>query len=207
MPDLEKVYLHRMIHIDNIPHILQNGITHSSSANSNPSFKPIGDGSLITTRSSFVLKNGKRLGDYIPFYFSVRTPMLYVIQKGFNLVNSTSAEKIVYCVVPVQRILDLKLDFVFTDGHAVDRFTTQYLKNDIMDIESLIDWKAVRTKYWKDDNDLDLKRRKEAEFLVLGDIATSAIRCYLVYNNAAKDRAVSLGVDPEKIYIKSNFYF
>ena len=84
-----------MTHIENIPHILQYGITHSSSSNANPDFKPIGDSSLISTRNDFVLNNGRYLGEYIPFYFAVRTPMLYVIQHGFNMVAPTKAEDIV----------------------------------------------------------------------------------------------------------------
>ena len=53
MPDLNKIYLYRMIHIQNIPHILQHGITHSYSPNANPDFVPIGDGSLIAHRNNF----------------------------------------------------------------------------------------------------------------------------------------------------------
>lgn len=67
MPDFRKTYLFRMTHIGNIPHILNHGITHTSSANANPAFIPIGDGSLIATRNDFLLKNGRRLGEYIPF--------------------------------------------------------------------------------------------------------------------------------------------
>jgi len=67
MPDLNKIYLFRMTHIENIQHILQNGITHSTSVKANPNFVPIGDGSLITTRNNFLLNNGRRLGEYIPF--------------------------------------------------------------------------------------------------------------------------------------------
>lgn len=73
MPDLNKTYLFRMTHIENIPHIIQNGITHSKSASANPNFTPIGDGSVIATRNNFLLDNGRRLGEYIPFYFGVRT--------------------------------------------------------------------------------------------------------------------------------------
>jgi hypothetical protein len=98
MPDLDKIYLYRMTHIENIPHILQYGITHSSSANANPHFVPIGDVSLISTRNDFILDNGKQLGEYIPFYFGTRTPMLYVVQHGFKMVSPTPAEKIVYVI-------------------------------------------------------------------------------------------------------------
>ena len=54
MIELNKIYLFRMTHIDNIPHILQYGITHSDSINANPDFVPIGDNSLINTRKIFI---------------------------------------------------------------------------------------------------------------------------------------------------------
>ena len=207
MPNLNKIYLFRMTHIENIPHILQNGITHSSSVNANPNFVPIGDSSLISTRNGFLLNNGKRLGDYIPFYFGVRTPMLYVVQNGFNMVAPTPAENIVYCVSSVQKIIDLKLDFVFTDGHAVDGFSSQYTTSDIQNIDSIIDKNDIDAKYWKDENDLDKKRRKEAEFLVLGDIAPTGILGYLTYNKNAQKRVTGFGADASKVVVKPEYYF
>lgn len=207
MTDLSKTYLFRMTHIENIPHILQHGITHPSSRNANPKYVPIGDSSLISTRNNFSLNNGRRLGDYIPFYFGIRTPMLYVVQKGYNMVTPTPVENIVYCVTSVQKIIEHHLDFVFTNGHAVDRFTTQYTPLDINNIDNIIDKSALMAKSWKDENDLDLKRRKEAEFLILGDIAIEGLLGFLVYNQNALNRMIEFGVDTEKVHIKSAFYF
>lgn len=171
------------MHINNIPHVLTHGITHATSSNANNQFVPIGDGNLITTRGNFLLNNGRRLGEYTPFYFALRTPMLFVIQRGFNLVKTTLPNDIVYCVSTVQRILDTDLPFIFTDGHAIDSLSSQYDHHDIQYIDQLIDKKAIEAKYWKDDNDLDLKRRKEAEFLVLGDIPLETIKAlrYEIY--------------------------
>lgn len=207
MVNLSKKYLYRMTHIENIPHILQYGITHSLSNNANPNFKPIGDNSLISTRNDFILNNGKRLGEYIPFYLGVRMPMLYVIQHGFNMVSPTKAEEIVYCVSSIQKIIDLQLEFIFTDGHAVDGFSSQYTIDDVENIENLIDWKAVIAKYWKDENDLDRKRKKESEFLVLGDIAVNAIIGYIVFNENAKNKLMGLGIKENNICIKPEYYF
>lgn len=207
MPYLDRLFLFRMTHIENISHIVQHGLTHSASINSNPNFRPIGDGSLIATRNSFHLTNGRNLGEYIPFYFGMRTPMLYVVQNGYNMVASTPAEDIVYCVSSVQKIIDLQLDFVFTDGHAVDSFSTQYFAADIQNIHNIIDKNAINAKYWRDDNDLDRKRRKEAEFLVLGDIALDGILCYLVYNEKAKETLLNLGVSDAQIRVKPDYYF
>ena len=95
-----------MTHVENIPHVLQHGITHRTSSKAKPAFTPIGDQSVITNRNTFLLQNGRRLGEYIPFYFGVRTPMLYVIQKGYNAVAPLSPENIVYCVSSVQKIIE-----------------------------------------------------------------------------------------------------
>jgi hypothetical protein len=207
MPELSKIYLFRMTHIQNIPHILSNGITHSSSPNSNPAFVPIGNASLISSRDLFVMPNGNRLGDYIPFYFGVRMPMLYVIQNGFTGVAATNAQDIVYCVCNVQQIVNHKLDFVFTDGHAVNTFSSFYDPSDVKRIGSIIDRKAIDSKYWNDEKDLDLKRRKEAEFLVAEDIPVTAIDGYAVYNATAQNRLISFGISKSDIEIFSEFYF
>lgn len=207
MPDLNKTYLYRMTHIENISHIFQNGITHSTSANSNPDFVSIGDASLIVTRNNFLLNNGRRLGEYIPFYFGVRTPMLYVLQNGFNMVSSTSAEKIVYCVSSVQKIIDLNLEFIFTDGHAVDGFSSQYTVADIQNLDTILDKNAIHGKYWKDENDLDRKRRKEAEFLVLGDIAIDAILSFITYDENSRNKIIKFGADAAKVQFNSEYYF
>ena len=76
MPELNKLYLYRMTHMENLSYIVQYGITHSNAINANPIFKAIGDGSLINTQNSFIIENGRCLGDYVPFYFATRTPML-----------------------------------------------------------------------------------------------------------------------------------
>ncbi len=207
MPDLNKTYLFRMTHIENISHILQHGITHSNSINANPAFVPIGDSTLIATRSHFLLENGRRLGEYIPFYFGKRTPMLYVIQHGFNMVAATPADNIIYCVSSVQKIIDLGLDFIFTNGHAVDCFSTQYLATDIQNIDDILDKNAINAKYWRDDNDLDKKRRKEAEFLVLGDIDPLGILGYVTYSEKARQRVIDFGADATKVIVKPEYYF
>lgn len=207
MMDLSSVYLYRMTHIGNVPHVLQFGITHASSPNANPAFQSIGDSSLIAARNAHVLSNGKLLGEYIPFYFGVRMPMLYVIQKGFNSVTKIQPESIIYCVCSVQAILDHGLEFVFTNGHAEAAFSSEYKPEDVQKIGEILDFNAIKARYWNDENDLDKKRRKEAEFLVATDIPPTAIRAYVVYNEAAKNVLVSHGIPIESIYVHAQSYF
>ena len=104
--------------------------------NRNRNYISIGDSSLINSRGNYVLPNGKKLGEYIPFYFGVRTPMLYVIQNGFNGVNPVSAQDIVYCVTSVEKIIQSNYNFLYSNGHATDRFTEFFDLSRIERIES-----------------------------------------------------------------------
>ncbi len=204
MPELDKIYLFRMTHIDNIAHIYQYGITHKDSPYSNPMYKPIGDSGLISRRDVKRLSNGHKLGDYIPFYFCIRSPMLYVLTKR-NLVKQ---EDIVYCVTSVAKISLLNLPFLFTDGHAFENISKFYEIGDLQNIFNLVDFRAVKASRWSDETqDTDIKRRKQAEFLVLGDIAANAIVAFVVYNNMAKQRLLALGIPAQQIYIGDHNYY
>lgn len=207
MADLNKIYLYRMTHIANVPHILAHGITHRSSANANSTFTPIGDPTLISARDGFVLDNGRTLGEYIPFYFGPRMPMLYVIQKGFNGVPVTPAPDIVYCVTSVQKIIDANQDFVYTNGHAVDSFSSQFGPPDVANIDNQVDFRAVQVRDWVDPTDLDLKRRMQAEFLLLGDLSFQSVLGFVVRNETAKTQLMGFGVDAQQIRIRTNAYF
>lgn len=207
MPDLDKKYLFRITHIDNIEHILLYGITHKNSENANLNYKSIGDNTLISTRNKYLFNNSKSLGEFIPFYFAYRTPMLYVITKGFNGVIPTPSEDIIYCVTSVQKILDSNIDFIFTDGHAVDSFSRQYSKEDISDLENILDYSAINDKNWKSEDDLDKKRRKEAEFLLECDLPPEYLLGFICYNQKAKTTVEMLNLGNYKIVVRPDYYF
>lgn len=207
MADLSKIYLYRMTHIANVPHILLHGITHRTSANANPHFTPIGDPTLISTRNAFVLENGRTLGEYIPFYFGSRMPMLYVIQKGFNGVAVTPAQDIVYCVTSIHKVIDAGQEFVYTNGHAVDSFSSQFGPQDVGEIDNQVDFQAVRVRDWISPTDLDLKRRMQAEFLLLGDLPFPSVLGFVVRTEAAKTQLLDFGVTANQIHIRANAYF
>jgi hypothetical protein len=133
--------------------------------------------------------------------------MLYVIQYGYNQVKVTPSEDIVYCVSSVQQLLNTNLDFVFTDGHSIEKLSTQYEPKDVINIDKLLDFRAINDKKFKDQNDLDKKRRKQAEFLVDGDIPIQAILGYIVYNKKAQDKLIAMGIDIKKTVIKAGYYF
>ena len=215
--NLSQVNIYRILHIENIPHILANGITHKSSPNANPNFVGIGDISLISNRNTRQVNvdNGNTfnpietitLGDFIPFYFGVKMPMLYVIQHGGNFVEKANKpEDIVYLACSVQSIADSDLIYYFSDGHATDFLTTFYNKDEVLQLPQIVDWTAVKTPYWGGQENLNIRRKKQAEFLVRGDISPNFIIGFGCYNDSAKERLIALGVDDQLVKIIPNAY-
>lgn len=93
-------YAFRITHIDNIPHILKFGLLLADSSMCDEKFVSIGDPQVINIRKMLMV-GGKNLRDYVSFYLGPRTPMLYVIQHGYNGVRSRILPElsIVYCVL------------------------------------------------------------------------------------------------------------
>jgi hypothetical protein len=200
-----------MTHIKNIPHLLAHGITGKKSSCANPGYVPIGDESLITTRAAYSFSvNGAVqgvLGDFIPFYFWYKMPMLYVIQNGYNAVRRTSPENIVYLVCDIDEIVKAGYTFYFCDGHATDSFTSFYDNSQISSLTNILDLKAIKAEYWGGEDNLDLKRRKQAEFLVRDDIAPVYIKWFICYNDLANQMLISMGVNAQSIKIIPTAYY
>jgi hypothetical protein len=216
---LDQIIIYRMTHIRNIPHVLEKGITHKNSRNANPNFINIGDGSLINSRAHKVVKvdNGDYnnilapniiLGNFIPFYFGVRMPMLYVIQNGGNFVEKpTPAEQIVYIACSLVKTVASKITYFFSDGHATDRLTSFYDETKIQDLPKIIDWHAIKAQYWSGNDNLNVKRKKQAEFLVGGDLLPETINGFGCYNEKAKEQLIEMGINEKIIKIIPGAYY
>lgn len=166
----------------------------------------IGDAQIIDIRKS-IRFNGINISECIPFYFGPRSPMLYVIQHGYNGVSRQDPEKIVYCVLRLSDIIDNDIDCFITNGHALNALTEFFGKESLRNIDQLINYDDVYAKYWNSDSDLDLKRRKEAELLIKTDIPYKYIRGYVVYNEKAKTVLQNYGIVEDMIKVAPNFYF
>lgn len=199
-------YAFRITHIDNISYINKFGLVRVDSPQRDPNYVNIGDKKVIDVRASRDVK-GYHLNEYIPFYLGPRSPMLYVIQHGYNGVKLVKAEDIVYCVIRLDELVKNEVDCIFTDGHALSVLTSFYEKNMLPRIDEIVKYEDVYSSQWNLDSDLDLKRRKEAELLVKNDLAPQYVKGFVVYNNAAKQRLLDIGVALERIVVVPGFYF
>jgi len=196
-----------MVHIDNIPHVLSYGFVKKNSPNASAEYIPIGDQAVINVRKSKILNADNSIGSYIPFYFGPRTPMLYVIQHGHNGVSQYEPTDIVYCVILIEDLINNNIDCIFTDGHALNTLTKTYDKNSLSRVNDIISHSDVYAMFWNSHNDLDLKRRKEAELLIKQELPPCFIKGYVVFNQNSKDKLIGFGIDQNKIVIKKNYYF
>lgn len=205
---MEKVlkYAFRITHIDNIPHILKNGLVKAGSPLHDENYVPIGDPQIIGLRGDIEVK-GYRIGDYIPFYLGPRSPMLYVIQHGYNGVQRVEPEKIVYCVIRLDDLINNNIDCIFTDGHAVSFLTSFYSRDKLSSINEIVKFDDVYSSQWNSEEDLDLKRRKEAELLIKNDLPVQFLRGFVVYNNKAKDFLIEKGVADNMIAVMPSYFY
>ena len=214
--ELAQIHIYRMTHIENMKHILEYGITHKKSSNANPDYISIGDVSLIDTRAtkSVNISNGNRLkllktiilGDFIPFYFGVRMPMLYVIQHGGNFVGkATPPQNIVYVVCKLSELILSGINFYFSDGHATDNLSLFYDSSKVEELPVIIDENAIKAKIWNDN--LDLKRKKQAELFVANDIPANLLAGFVCYNEIIKQRLIDMNIDFEKIKVYPQAYY
>jgi hypothetical protein len=216
---LDEIKVCRLTHIENIPHILEFGITHKSSQNANPNFISIGDKSLIDLRDSYRVRvdNGNfqsshaqqiTLGEFIPFYFGIKMPMLYVVQNGGNFVQrGTPPQEIVYLVCYLTKLIKTGHSFYFSDGHATDSMTSFYDQEKLKELPEVLDWQAIKANYWGGLENLNTKRKKQAEFLINGDLSPELIEGYICYDEWAGRKIADLGISQNCIKVLPKAYY
>ena len=161
----EKALIWRIVHRDNLPWILDNGLHCANSGVLSPNYVNIGNPDLIDKRRHRAVPITPRgtLADYVPFYFTPFSVMMKNIHSGWS-VQQRRNEEIVILVSSLHRIEELGLSFVFTNAHAYPHWTSYY-----SDLERLdqIDWSILQHRDFKRDPDDPRKmERYQAEALV-----------------------------------------
>ncbi|MBN2213215.1 MAG: DUF4433 domain-containing protein [Bacteroidales bacterium] len=182
MPVPANIFLYRLIHKDNLEHILSTQkLVCPNHPERSQNYRSIGETELIRLRStrSLPISPGGSFRNYVSFYLGPRPVMLYAIKNGFN-VERLPQEEIIYLISTFERVQTHRCQFVFSDGHGYAAFTGWYNKPE--DFKE-VDWSVVNSNRWNDtDDDPDRKRRKQAEFLIHHEISISIIERISVFN-------------------------
>lgn len=162
----EKALIWRITHRQNIPWILANGLHAGNSAVRSQNWMTIGNEDLINRRGhrAVPLPPQGVLNDYIPFYFTPFSPMMYNIYTGRGGVKKVSNNDIVILVSSMHRVAEIGLPFVFTDRHAYPITTNYY--NNIAELRA-VDWALLQQRnFQRDPDDPEKVERYQAEALI-----------------------------------------
>ena len=200
----------RITHIRNIPWILDHGLHCSSSSTQDPHFKGIGNPELIQKRAHRVVpvQPGGTLGDYVPFYFTPCSPMLFNIKTGWGGMTTTPMPDIAIIVTSVRRVITNGLTLLIADRHA-------YLQaaNFSPDPRALagLDWSRLQAvDFRRRPDDPERFERYQAEALVYRRLPTDAIECLVCYGTRQltqlREAVTERGLDLD-LQVHPDWYF
>jgi len=104
--DPAKIWLFKIIPLQNLESVLEVGLFCKNAERDDAGYITLGSKEVITRRGATEVKcfKGTYVNDYVPFYFSVRTPMLYNIKTGHG-VPPMAQENIIYLCFRLQDLI------------------------------------------------------------------------------------------------------
>ena len=181
-----KALIFRIVHRDNLPWILDNGLHAPNGEKRDPNFRCIGNPELIDKRSRRIVPVGRggTLSDYVAFYFTPFSIMMYNLKTGYGGITKVQNEDIVILVSSLVTIGELGIPFIFTDRHAYVRMANYYTELNCLD---KVDWPLLdRRDFENDPDDPGKKERYQAEALVWKYVPLRAIMGIGCYTSAVK---------------------
>lgn len=195
----DNAYIFRITHADNVPWMLRNGLHCPSSATQDPNYRAIGLADLIMKRAKrrVPISPEGTLSDYIPFYFTSRSPMLYNIKTG-RKVEAVPMSDIIVVVAALRRLASEDVEFVFTDRHA--KLTTARFSRDLDDLD-WIDWGILRrSDFAYDVDDPGKMERYQAEALVHQHLPIEVIEG-IICSDGTTEASVKAEVDAAGVQV------
>lgn len=175
-----------------------------------PNYVDIGNPDLISKRNARAVPTapGGTLSDYVPFYFTPRSPMLLNIKTGYNGIPQRSSDEIVILVSRLHRLRDSGYNFIFTNRHAYVP-TTQFY-DDLTRLDQ-IDWTILQNSdFSRDLDDPGKVERYQAEALVHQTLPMTAL-AGIACSDAAGVARVTAQVIAQglavPVAIRPNWYF
>lgn len=148
---------------------------------------------------------GGNVGDYVPWYFGPRSPMMYALSRN-NYEYREGFDKVVYLVSSVPRIIEMGCQWVASDRNAA--LTLAEFTDDEQELEEHISWEVIRARYWTDYPDgADLRA---AEFLVHESVPWEAVEGIVAKTEDTRTRAEAMvaGLDHSpRVVVRSQWYF
>jgi ssDNA thymidine ADP-ribosyltransferase, DarT len=190
----QKALIFRITHRDNVPWILDHGLHARTSPVQDPNFVQIGSTDIIARRTRRRVPDPPygTLANYVPFYFTPLSPMLYNIRTGYGGVPQRRMDEIVIIVSSLPLLVDHGIRFLFTDRHAI--YETAEFFSDLADLLHL-PWNLLRDRdFTRDPENPGKVESYQAEALVYEHLPIDALLglvCYTDDVKTALDEAIA----------------
>ena len=203
--DPTQIELFHITDVDNLPSILAEGRLLSDVALAGDAHQVIGYGHIKQRRMTeyrVPCCGGRFVGEFVPFYFCPRSPMLFTVNKGSTGKPPGCQTSIVHLVTTVARVVALGQDWAVADGNAGAAHTG--FRSELAAIDDL-DWQAIRARSWQ-----GLTHQKSAEFLVADAVPWTAIdmiACHSAVTAARVTQCLAPVAHAPAVVVRSDWYY
>lgn len=166
-----QILIYHITDVENLPGILNEGGLHSDAVMAQRNPTVIGYNHIKERRLTQITVpccNNRFVGEFVPFYFCPRSPMLFTINQGRTGRSPGCQKTIIHLVSNVGVAVALGQDWAISDGNA-GAFHTSF-DTDIRALEYL-NWPAIRARSWQ-----GRTHEKSAELLVADFFSWNCIR-------------------------------
>lgn len=204
-----KAFIFRITRIKNVPWILRNGLHCKTSPKQDPAFVSIGNEDLIRKRTikPVPIAPFGMLSDYVPFYFTPHSPMMYNIHTGYGITQRRN-EEIVIMASSLYKLREDGVDFVFTDRHAY--LSAAEFSSDVADL-SMLDWDILKDRDFKRDAEYpDKVERYQAEALVHRSMSVDSLLGIAACSSNVAEKLTRMIDDADRdlrVVVKPTWYF
>ena len=193
--------LQHMIDFENLESIFKAGKIHCKNMMTSHgiNYTDISNESVQDGRSKIVIScTGKALHDYVPLYWGQKTPMVASLQ--------SRNESLIFLMFSPNLLINHQC--VITDGNARSLRTKFKVYQALTDL-NMLDPKSIKTlKYAHDE---EIKRRKQAELLVLDFLSLKNLLYIVCFSNVVKTKIEALmtthGINYGVYIGAGNYYF
>jgi hypothetical protein len=124
------------------------------------------------------------VGEFVPFYFCPRSPMLYTLNRGNTGKPAGCQRTVIHLVSTVSEAVELEKQWAISDGNAGSGYSSFYDDTGALDD---LDWDAIRARYWA-----GCTNAKSAEFLIEDHFPWTSIQAVGCHNDEVKKRVLQI---------------
>lgn len=205
--DLTKTYLYHITDVTNLECIIAR-----SGLLSDIAISQVGGPTLMIGHANIKLRRmtqyrvpcvaNRLVGEFVPFYYCPRSPMLYTMNRGTTGLPPGGQINVVHLVTTVAAALKVGHPWAISDSNAGSNYAQFF--DDIAKLDTL-NWDAINAHTWH-----TVTSAKQAEFLVADHFPWTAIvgiGCHNAVTHARVDTILASADHKPKVLTKPAWYY